>query len=102
VADFDRPRIGYPHRPFLRSQKDVLATDLGYDDGGRHVLLAISGGEIGHPSERFGTVFSVIDSETGVEVDGSLAVPARRVREERRKWLGVVMHLNGREDGYAG
>jgi hypothetical protein len=97
VADFDRPRSGYPYRAFWPTQKKVMESDLGYDDGGRFVLLAISGGEIGHGIEEFGTVFSVIDCETGVECDRSVAVSARNVRSERRKWLGKVMHLNGRE-----
>lgn len=89
-------------RVMTGGQKRVLDAELGYDSGERFSLVAVSGYEITNTGEdAFGTVFSIIDCETGDEVAVSPAVSVREVRDERVRMLARVMHLNGREDVYA-
>lgn len=92
-------KVGY--RTQTAQQREVLASDLGFDDGGRFVLVAVSGYEISEGHDSFGTVFSIIDCETGDEVERSSVTSTTELRTTRRSWIGRVMHLNGKEDVYA-
>lgn len=80
-------------------QSELLASDLGFDDGGRYALVAVSGYEIRFDDglDQFGTVFSIIDTDSGDEVDISPVVPARSAHRVRRRWIALVMHMNGKD-----
>lgn len=92
-------RVGY--RTSTARQREALATDLGFDDGGRYALVAVSGYTIGEGPDDFGTVFSIIDCATGDEVEQSPVTPVSELRATRRTFIARVMHLNGKEDVYA-
>lgn len=92
--------MGY-QKNSTKAQRAVLGRDLGYDDGGRFSLIAVSGYEISDGYDTFGTLFSIIDCDTGDEVEQSPVVSPAEVTAERRRMIGRVMHLNGREDVYA-
>jgi len=84
------------------AQQRILAGEWGFDEGGRYALLAVSGYEIaarGH--DDFGTLFSIIDTDTGAEVEVAPLVAPVEMRAERRRMIGRVMHLNGKEDAFA-
>lgn len=83
------------------SQQRVLDVDMGFDDGGRYVLIAVSGYEIQSEGHDFGTVFCIIDTDTGQEMERSEPIGTRLVRTERVRMMGQVMHLNGKQNGYA-
>lgn len=95
-------RVGWPVREPSDRQREVLERDLGFDDGGRYALVAVSGFAITHDgTDTFGTVFSLIDTDTGDELEQSRAVSATEARAERVGWIARVRHLNGRDDPYA-
>ena len=81
------------------AQRRILDSDLGHDSGERYALVAVSG--YGIDDDAFGTVFSIIDTDTGDEVATSSVTAARYAREERVRMLAQMMHLNGREDVFA-
>lgn len=86
------------HRTSAR-QAEALNAELGYDDGDRFAVVAVTGYEIvAEGPDPFGTIFSLIDTDTGDEVDVSTLVDPAEVRHERRHWIARARHLNGRED----
>jgi DNA gyrase inhibitor GyrI len=85
------------NRTITRKQREILDADLGFDDGGRYAVVSVSGYAIAE-EDTFGVVFSLIDTESGDEVDISPAIPAELAREERRHWIARARHMNGRED----
>ena len=80
-------------------QAEMLERHLNYDTGERFSLLAVTGYDI--YTDFFGTVFSIIDNDTGEEVERSEPLKLLHTRKQRHTWIGKVRHLNGREDAYA-
>jgi len=81
------------------AQAVMLERNLAYDTGERFSLLAVTGYDI--HTDAFGTVFSIIDNDSGDEVDRSEPLKLIDTRRLRHTWIGKVRHLNGREDAYA-
>lgn len=93
--------LGYDNgRRTTPLQREVLARDNGYDDGGRYALLAVSGFAMSYP-DKFGTVLSIIDCCTGEEIEQSVALSPSELSDERRHMIARVRHLNGKQDEFA-
>lgn len=87
-------------RRTTEKQAEILNADLGYDDGGRYAVVAVSGYTIaeGAGTDAFGTVFSLIDTASGDEAEVSALVPSAEARNERRHWIARARHLNGKDE----
>jgi len=81
------------------AQAEMLGRQLGFDSGERFVLVAVTGYDI--YTDFFGTVYSIIDNDTGEEVERSEPLKLLDGRRSRHTWIGKLQHLNGREDPYA-
>lgn len=87
--------MGYETR-MTRDQQSVLDREHGYDDGGRFALVAVSGYEIREDGpDDFGTVLSIIDTDTGAEVYVAPVVGPSELTAERLRMIDRVEYLNG-------
>src|SRR5262249_2741720 len=84
-------------RTVTRRQQLVMDSNMGYDDGGRYALIAVSGYAIRDGYDDFGTVFSILDCDSGDEIEISEVIGTLETRPRRRELIGRVMHLNGKD-----